>query len=38
LQRAHVLVSVPLDKWDSVADLLDKLGDVPGVDLVSTVN
>lgn len=38
LERAHVLVSVPLDRWDEVADLLDSIGDIEGVTVASTVN
>lgn len=38
LQRAHVLISIPLDRWDEVADLLDQLGEIEGVDVNSTVN
>lgn len=37
LQRAHVLISVPLDRWDEVAELLDAVGAVAGVALASTV-
>lgn len=38
LSRAHVLISVPLDHWDEVADMLDQLGEIDGVDIASTVN
>lgn len=38
LSRAHVLVSVPLDQWDTVSDILDQLDEVPGVEINSTVN
>lgn len=38
LQRAHVLVSVPLDKWDSVSEILDQLDSVDGITVSSTVN
>lgn len=38
LGRAHVLISVPLDRWDEVADMLDQIGDIDDVDITSTVN
>ena len=38
LQRAHVLIAVPLDRWDEIADVLDSLSEIPGLTIASTVN
>jgi|PlaIllAssembly_1097288.scaffolds.fasta_scaffold00122_16 hypothetical protein len=38
LQRAHVLISVELDQWDKVSDVLDQLDDIDGVIIASMVN
>lgn len=38
LSRAHVLISVPLDLWDTVSDVLDQLDEIDGVEINSTVN
>lgn len=38
LGRAHVLISVPLDRWDEIADMLDQIGDIDDVTIASTVN
>lgn len=37
-QHAYVLVKVPVDQWDDVADILDTLADIDGVDVTSAVN
>lgn len=38
LKRGHVLISVDLDRWDQISDLLDQIAAVEGVDVASTVN
>lgn len=38
LKRGHVLISVDLNQWDQVSDLLDQIGAIEGVDVASTVN
>ena len=38
LRRAHVLVSIPLDVWDTVAPILDQLDGVDGIEVSSMVN
>lgn len=38
LQHAHVLVSVPLDRWDDVAPILGMLDDIDGITVASTLN
>lgn len=38
LQRAHILVSVPIDDWDLVSPILDQLDGIEGVSVASTVN
>ncbi len=38
LKRAHVLVSVDLDEWDRVSEILDQLDGIDGVTVRSTVN
>lgn len=38
LKRGHVLISVDLNLWDQVSDLLDQISAIEGVDVASTVN
>lgn len=38
LSRAHVLVSLPLEQWADVADVIDKLAQIPGIEVVSTMS
>lgn len=38
MTTAHVLVSVPIDQWDTIAGLLDQLAEVPDVTVQSAVN
>lgn len=37
LSKAYVLIGVPLDLWDQVADVLDQLDGIEGIDVNSTV-
>jgi hypothetical protein len=37
LSTAYVLVSIPLDLWDTVSELLDRFDEIPGITVSSTV-
>lgn len=37
LSRAHVLLSLPLEQWADIADTIDKLARIPGVEVTSTM-